>query len=284
MQALNEMYVEIKPIFNTYSFQLKKNWKKLVFFIALSVVFVLLLSYLPFVLIPDNPLPPTQADYFQQGFMFLTFILIFAVCFFFGGIICSEYSYKTGHIVFPIINKYKLVLGKFLGNLTMVYVVTGVFYLTLGFLGMYYYGGPLNIRFFYSLGITLLYVLAISSFVTLFSSFMKNVNMTVIACVMILLIVLRMVDMLVVLIEPDFEPVYSLDYVSKLISYILEQDFPTEIADRYRDGGGGGHMQGPDWAVRMWLTPSIETGIIVMLSYTVVCLGIAMVLFKRKQL
>jgi hypothetical protein len=54
MQALNEMYVEIKPIFNTYSFQLKKNWKKLVFFIVLSVVFVLLLSYLPFVLIPDN--------------------------------------------------------------------------------------------------------------------------------------------------------------------------------------------------------------------------------------
>ena len=92
-----------------------------------------------------------------------------------------EYDKKTGYITFPIINKYKLVVGKYLGALTLMIGVCGVFYIALGVLGIYWYGGPINYRYYYSFGITILYILAVASFVTFFSSFMKNVNITIVS-------------------------------------------------------------------------------------------------------
>ncbi|MHA1274671.1 MAG: ABC transporter permease [Promethearchaeota archaeon] len=287
MEKINNLYSEVKPILTTYIFELKKQWKKFVFFSALSLLFIFLLSYLMYTLIPDNPLPATQAEYFQEGLQFFELIIIFATCFFFGGIICYEFNYKTGHIIFPIINRYKIIAGKFLACFTLVCGVALSFYFALGFLGVYFYGGPVNIRFFYSFGIAVLYMLALSCFVTFFSAIMKNVNMTIISCIMLLLIANMIVDQLVVLLIPDFEPVYSINHMGKLISYILEADFPTTLADRYIEetvNPPGGHGMQGDFTMRVWLTPSIVGGITIALSYTLTFLTAALIIYKRKQL
>jgi len=284
MQSLEEkeklyyFYVAVKPVFTTYLFELKKQWKKFIAFSMVSVVFVILLSYLPYALIPDNPLPETQAEYFQSGLNFIIMIFIFAACFFFGGIICEEFGNKTGYITFPIINKYKLIIGKYLGGITLIIGVVSAFYLTLGILGIYYYGGPINYRFYYSFGIAVLYVFTVSSFVTLFSSFMKNVSMSIVSTIMLLLIANILVDWLLTLLYPNFEPIYSLDHASKLISYVLEKDFPTETVDRYEQVEIRGFNR------RIWLTPTIETGITVLILYTTVSIIVASIIFKRRQL
>ena len=284
MQSIEEkeklycLYVAAKPIFTTYLFELKKQWKKFIAFSMVSVAFVILLSYLPYALIPDNPLPETQVEYFQTGLNFIIMIFLFAACFFFGGIICEEFGDKTGYITFPIINKYKLIIGKYLGGTTLIIGVVGAFYFALGILGIYYYGGPINYRYYYSFGIAVLYILAVSSFVTFFSSFMKNVNMSIVSAIMLLLIANIMVDWLIVLLFPNFEPIYSLDHAAKLISYILEKDFPTEIGDRYEKFERRGFSQ------IVWLTPTIETGITILLSYTIICLVASAIIFKRRQL
>ncbi len=271
------------PILTTFVFELKKQWKKFIILMGISIIFVFLLSYLPYLLMLDYPLPATQNQFFQGGLGFFMMIVIFTVCFFFGGIICSEFSNKTGHIVFPIINKYKIIIGKYLVAFTMVIGIVGTFYFTLGLLGIYYYGGPISIKYFYSFGIALLYALAVSSFVTLFSSFMKNVNMTIVSTIMILLIANMIIDALIVLVWYEFEPIYSLNHMSKLISYIMEVDFPEVIEDRYVDGD---EARGPasDLILRNWLTPSIEGGIAIALSYVLICNIIAFIVFSRKQL
>lgn len=271
------------PILTTFVFELKKQWKKFIILMGISIIFVFLLSYLPYLLMLDYPLPATQNQFFQGGLGFFMMIVIFTVCFFFGGIICSEFSNKTGHIVFPIINKYKIIIGKYLAAFTMVIGIVGTFYFTLGLLGIYYYGGPISIKYFYSFGIALLYALAVSSFVTLFSSFMKNVNMTIVSTIMILLIANMIIDALIVLVWYEFEPIYSLNHMSKLISYIMEVDFPEVIEDRYVDGD---EARGPasDLILRNWLTPSIEGGIAIALSYVLICNIIAFIVFSRKQL
>ena len=277
-EKLKYYYIVAKPIFVAYIFELKKQWKKFIAFSIVSIVFVLLLSYLPYALIPDNPLPETQAEYFQSGLNFIIMIFLFAACFFFGGIICEEFGNKTGYLTFPIINKYKLIIGKYVGGLTLIVGVVGAFYLTLGILGFYYYGGPINYRFYYSFGIAVLYVLAVSSFVTCFSSFMKNVSMSIVSTIMVLLIANILVDWLLGLLYPNFEPVYSLDHAAKLISYILEDEFPTKTADRYEELERRGFNQ------VVWLTPTIETGITIFLVYTFICLVVAAIIFKRRQL
>ena len=284
MQSLEEkeelyyLYVAVKPVFTTYLFELKKQWNKFVAFSTVSVIFVILLSYLPYALIPDNPLPETQAEYFQSGLNFIVMIFIFAACFFFGGIICEEFGNKTGYITFPIINKYKLIIGKYLGGLTLIVGVVSAFYFTLGILGIYYYGTPINYRLYYSYAIAILYVLAVSSFVTFFSSFMKNVSMSIVSTIMILLIANTLMDWLLTLLYPDFEPIYSLDHASKLISYVLEKDFPTDTVDRYEKV----EVRGFNRVV--WLTPTIGTGITILLLYTLICIVVAAIIFKRRQL
>ncbi|MBD3256093.1 MAG: hypothetical protein GF383_13435 [Candidatus Lokiarchaeota archaeon] len=277
-EELYGLYIKVKPILTTYIFELKKQWKKFVFFSAIAIAFVILLSYLPYALIPDNPLPATQAEFLQSGLQFISSLVIFASCFFFGGIICSEFSNKTGFITFPVINKYKLITGKFLGAYTLITGVMSIFYFALSVLSVFYYGAAFNYRIFYSFGIALLYALAVSSFVTFFSSFMNSVNMTIVSTILILLIAVMIVDSLIILLLPEYEPIHSLNHASRLVSYILEKDFPDSRDDRMEKIEFRGFTN-----VR-WLTPTIPMGITIFLVYTGVCLLLASLIFNRRQL
>lgn len=263
----------IKPVYHTYIFEFKKQWKKFIIFLMISVLIPLLLGLLPNALLPGNPLPATQAEYFSTNQSFLTFLLIFANCFFFSGIICREYDKQTGFILFPKINKYKLILGKFLGNYTIVMGITAAYYYTLATLGVYYYGFPITIKYLYSFGIALLYILAVSSFVTFFSAIMPKVTLVIVTTILILLIGFNMYAQISALFIPDIEPIFSIQYAGNLISSIL--DFP-EV--RYTDFSIMG------FTFRTWLTPTIRAGITVMLIYTGVFLFLSAIIFKRKQL
>ncbi|MEJ2280042.1 MAG: hypothetical protein P8Y70_20185 [Candidatus Lokiarchaeota archaeon] len=257
----NKNLVGIKPIYYTVIFEMKKQKKIFYFFFGISILISLLLSYF-LQLIPNNLLSDTQAEFFNQGLNFISFITLFAACLFFSGIICSEFNKKTGFIVFPKINKYKLILGKYLGNLILVVVIITAYYFVLGLFGIYYYGTPINIRFFYSYGFALLYVIVLSSFVTFFSSFMKSVTLTIITTLLILLIGFNIADSIVTLLVGDkFEPLYSLAYLGNLITQILSNPFPNPRYVVYSFGGNGPGGLGRRFNFGTWLTPSIGMGI-----------------------
>ena len=104
---------------------------------------------------------------------------------------------------------------------------------------------------------------------------MKTVNMTIISTILILFIGFNMIDQLVTVFAPDFEPIYSMQYASYLISSILEQPFPNP---RYND------MEIMDFTFRMWLTPTPGTGVTVLIIYMLLSLVFASIIFKRRQL
>ena len=282
-ELFDELIVFLKPIAHTYIFELKQRWKKFVIFSIIIGLFGLL-SVIDYVLFPENSIPKTQALYFEDELGLIILINIFSVCFFFGGIICTEYSKKTGYIVFPKINKYKLITGKYLGALTLVIGTTGIFYYVLGLLGLYFYGGPITSRLYLSFGIACLYLLAVSSFVTLISSFMRSENVTIITAILMLLIGFSIIDSLVVLWYPDIEPLYSLNYLSNLITSVLRKNFPTNRKDRFIDIEFRDEEEDEGFKFRQWITPSIEDGITFMILYAVICMSLTMVIFKRRQL
>lgn len=285
MRKKNDSLIGLAPIFHTIIFEMKKQRKKFYFFTMISILVAVLLSYI-LQLFPEYLLSDTQADFFSGGLNFISFITLFAACLFFSGIICSEFNKRTGFIVFPKINKYKLILGKYLGNLILVVFIITVYYFVLGLFGFFYYGGPINIRIFYSYGFAVLYVIALSSFVTLFSSFMKNVNVTIITTLIILLMGFNIADMIVNLIYADtFEPLYSLAYLGYLITSILQNPFPDPRYIEYSFGGMGGMGgMGGSFSGGSWVTPSIAMGTTILLVYIVVFFVIAAILFKRRQL
>ena len=86
------------------------------------------------------------------------------------------------------------------------------------------------------------------------------------------------IDSLIMLLYPEFEPIYSLSHASDLISYILVEDFPTKTVDRYEEITFRGFTR------RIWLTPTVEMGITIFLTYTIICTTMAALIFKRRQL
>jgi len=284
MRNENDSLIGLSPIFHTIIFEMKKQRKKLYFFIVVTILVAVLLGHI-LQLFPEYLLSDTQADFFSSGLGFISFISLFAACLFFSGIICSEFNKRTGFIVFPKINKYKLILGKYLGNLFLVIFIITVYYFVLGLFGFYYYGGPINIRIFYSYGFAILYVVALSSFVTLFSSFMKNVNITIIITLIILFMGFNIADTIVNLVYADtFEPLYSLAYLGNLITSVLENPFPDPRYVEYSFGGMGPGGMGGDFTFGSWVTPSIVMGTTLLLVYIVVFFVLAAILFKRRQL
>jgi len=284
MRNENASLTGLTPIFHTIFFEMKKQRKKLYFFTMVSILIAVLLSYI-LQLFPDNLLADTQAEFFSSGLNFISFITLFSACLFFSGIICSEFNKRTGFIVFPKINKYKLIIGKYIGNLILVVSIITAYYFVLGLFGFYYYGGPINIRIFYSYGFAVLYVIALSSFVTLFSSFMKNVNVTIIITLIILLMGFNIADQIVTLFYADmFEPLYSLAYLGNLITSVLENPFPDPRYVEYSFGGMGPGGMGGNFSYGIWVTPSIFMGTTLLLVYIIGCFILAALLFKRRQL
>jgi len=283
MSKKNESFVGLTPIFHTVIFEMKKQTKKLYFFTVIAILIAVLTGYI-LQLFPTNLLSATQAEFFSAGIGFISFLTLFAACLFFSGIICSEFNKRTGFIVFPKINKYKLILGKYFGNLILVVFIVAVFYFILGLIGFLYYGGPIIIRIFSSFGFAVLYVLALSSFVTLFSSFMKNVNITIIITLVILLMGFNLADQIINMIYADaFEPLYSLAYLGNLISSVLQNPFPDPRYVDFSFPGMGGGMGG-NFSFGSWATPSIFMGTTLLLVYIVACFLLAAILFKRRQL
>lgn len=281
----NESFIGIKPIIYTIAFEMKRQKKKFYFFSAIAILIGVLVGYiLP--LIPSFLLSNTPAEFITTGLQFISFLTLFAACLFFSGIICSEFDKKTGFIVFPKINKYKLIIGKYIGNLVLVISIISIYYFLLGLLGFFYYGGPINIRLFYSFGIAILYVVALSSFVTFFSSFMRSVNLTIISTLIILLIGFNIADQIVTLIfAGGFEPLYSLAYLGSLITGILTSPFPDpRYVEISLSGGGGPFGPGGHFTFGQWVTPTVAMGITLLLVNIVVFFLLAAILFKRRQL
>jgi len=283
MRENSEKGIGIIPVIDTVIFEMKKQKKKLYFFLGVAILVAILVGYL-LQLIPSYLLSDTQAGFFNSGLTFISFITLFAACLFFSGIICSEFDKRTGFIVFPKINKYKLILGKYLGNLLLVVFIITVYYFILGILGIYYYGGFITIRFFYSYGFAVLYVIALSSFVTLFSSFMKSETVTIIISLIILLIGLNIADQIITLVFRDaFEPLYSLSYLGNIITSILEFPFPDPRYSEFSFSGMG-PFGGGSFVFGTWVTPSIEMAITLLSVYIIACFVLAALLFKRRQL
>ncbi len=286
MARKNENYIGIKPVFYTIGFELKKQRKKFYFFLLIAILVAILVGYI-LQLIPGFLLSATQAEFYENGLQFISFLTLFAACLFFSGIICSEFDKKTGFIVFPKINKYKLILGKYLGNLILVISIITAYYLMLALFAFYYYGGPINIRLFYSYSVALLYVIALSSFVTFFSSFMRSVNLTIISTLIILLIGFNIADQIVTLVFGDtFEPLYSLAYLGTLITGILQFPFPDPryIEFSFSGSGMGPFGGGGEFTFGQWITPTVTMGLLLLVVNIVFFFLLAALKFKRRQL
>ena len=180
-------------------------------------------------------------------------------------------------IVFPKVSKYKLIVGKYIGNLILVFAIIASYYLMIGIIGLYYCGGSSNNQIFYSFGIALLYACVLCSFITFFSSFLKSTTYTIVLTIIYLFVLQNILVTLITSISLGrIEPLYSFTYLGSLVTNILSDPFPDPRYQEFIVEGVGTY--------RTWTTPSVGMGITMLLIYFAVFFILAALLFKRREL
>ncbi|MHA2131705.1 MAG: hypothetical protein ACW99L_17190, partial [Promethearchaeota archaeon] len=158
--------------------------------------------------------------FYSNATQYFAYILLpLMICFFFSGIICSEYKEKTGLTILPLINKYKLIIGKYCANLFLIVGIATIHYLILILLGYNFYGKPILYTWIHSYGFSVLYILGLGSIVTFFSSFMSSPPLVIILVFGLIFFAFPLaIDPFILGMNPTLRPYYSLEYLSFKIS------------------------------------------------------------------
>jgi ABC-type transport system involved in multi-copper enzyme maturation permease subunit len=250
MRATIRVYGKIKPILHTFLFEVSRHIKK---FIIFSILMIIQLFWFNYYMMYARESIPSQIDWFYyQGTHYSTYIMIFAVCFFFSGIICAEYKDKTGLTILPLITKYKLLIGKYCANVFLVVGIATVNYLMLVLLGYSFYGELLITTWIRSYGFSVLYIFALGSFVTFLSSLLSSS-----AKVIVITLGFTFIEFL----ELGINPIFSFASLQKTIQNLPLLIFFTDA--RY-------YM-------------NIEGAIAVLLVYTILFFVLATLFFKRRE-
>ena len=271
MEIFNQLNIAVKPILYTIYLELKLQKLKFIIISSISIILFILTGLIPYLSISTHPgLPPNQAEYFFSGIMFYLFMVIISVGIFFSGLICTEYQKKTGLTVFPLINKLKLIIGKFIANYIVVIAISIIYYSFMGIFSYYFYGGPTLYTIFISFSFLILYLLALASITTFVSSLMPSPLPVFAIITGYLLLGGYVIDPLLRSLGANLEPIYSISYLYYIVQYTIYPNFAAiERFDEYS---------------KIWWFPTAESATIMLIIYAIVFFSLAYLIFKSKQL
>jgi ABC-type transport system involved in multi-copper enzyme maturation permease subunit len=258
------------PVLRTFLLELRLRWKKILLFSIIFVVFTISMTLF-------FPYRYREEDFFRYEIDYFRFLLVFTSCFFFADIVCSEFSSKTGYIIFPKINRYKLIAGKYTANSSIIIFLVSVHYLALDLSGIVVYGTVIP-ELLISFGLAIVYAITISAFILLFSTFIPKEVLTTVTVIVIFLIGFYIIEQITTAISQDIEPILSLNYIGNLLNYVIPGGLPP--GERWNWVYYG---QGTLPPKKIWFTPTIEMGLLVMGIYITLSFLFAFLILRRKE-
>ncbi len=259
------------PFLRIFLLELRLRWKRVLVSSIITVVFVLLISSLSPYSFDD------KGAFFRYELTFFKFFIIFVSCFFFSDIVSSELAKKTGSILFPNINKYTLIGGKYIANLSIIILLVIVHYLILNISVMVIYDSVI-LELYISLGIAIIYTITLSALILSLGTIMPKVNLTIIIVIFIYLLGFPILEQVLTAINQEIEPIFSLIYIGNLINYVVPGGLPGG-----RRWNWAYYADDPLNPVKLWITPTIEVGILIMSFYTTMLFLFTVLALKRKE-
>ncbi|MHA1777322.1 MAG: hypothetical protein DRO88_04835 [Promethearchaeia archaeon] len=267
----------------TISFEFVRNGKKLLAMIITSAGIFLLSLIIQ--LIQKNQgmdLPFEALDYFQNYLGMINFLILIIGTTFFGSIIAEDFEKETGNLIFPKIPKERLLLGRFIARYLYAFLSVAFYYLLVAIVTYVEYDGIPKIVWESMLWAEW-YLFGIAAFFTMFSSIFKRSSTAMITGILSILIIFNLLSMIFMFSGVTVEPFYFLTYYANIIT----QWFHMPAADsRFQEipfmrGPGAAASEGSTYY--QWITPSATGAIIGLGIYSIICLTIAYILFKRRQ-
>jgi len=213
---------------------------------------------------------------FAQVYLGFTGILVLLCVTLFGAdALVSEFQHKTGFVIFPNpVKRLVIGLGKFAASIITSVIVIALYYgLIALFVGGIY--KTINIDFWYSFLLALLYLAAAMGFAYLIGAFMRSTLASILLTFILFLFVFPLIEGVGALV--GFKPWFFITFAGGTISYIMDVPYPTDSVLEFPAGAG------QTMTIYSYY-PEIALSIAVMVAYLVICLVLALIRFNRKEM
>jgi len=268
----------LSQIGQTIVFDARRNFKKFIAMILINTIFIVL--FLTINLLQDQP--PTEAtDYVVLSYLgFISFLILITAILFGGSIIVEDFEKQTGNILFPKIERGRLLVGRYVARFALASISLGVFYAEAALLTYINYDTIPGVMW-ESLGWAILYLHLVLSFVVLMSALLNRIATAQVASLFFLLMVFNIVSSILIYTGSTIEPLFILTYYGNIITAWFNMPPDKRYSDSNPLGGMG--LGGDDRVFRFWSTPSAEGAIYGVIIYSAILLVIAYLIYRVKQ-
>ena len=237
--------------------------KKLIIYGALILLVLGLLTLAPSLL---GGSLPSEADAFAAHYLiFLTSLAIIGITLFGSDSLATEFEHRTGLLMFTRpMKRESLFIAKFLASYAVTLVMVLAFYLVIMVLSQVV-TGSIDSALFTSLGMAILYVLAVTALGFALSAFMSRGATAAILLFALMMLILPIFE--TVLMMADIDPWFSIHYAGEAVYHSV-----------------AGAMLVPTGMGVIEYNPETLRSALVLGAYTVVLSALALFKFKRREL
>ena len=260
-----------RQILSTIVFDFRRNLKKVIAMALINTLFIVL--FLIINLLQDNP-PDEAVDYISSYLGFFSFLMLIIAILFGGSIIVEDFEKQTGNLLFPKIERGRLLFGRYIARFSLGSISLAIYYLEIALLtGIGYNTVPVVL--WESLGWAIFYLHLVLSFIVLMSALLNRIATATVTSLIFLLMGFNTVTQILMFTGSTIEPLFILTYYGNIITAWL--DMP---ASRYNERTFGPMSER---TFRSWATPSAEGMIIGVIIYSTLLLISAFLIYRRKQ-
>ena len=198
----------------------------------------------------------------------IVFLIALAGVFFGGDAISGEFQSKTGYfLVVRPVARSAIYLGKliaaFLASVIILVLFAGI---AVG--NGWFYTGPPPVQFDESVGLALVYLLAVLGITFFFSSMFKSSSMSILVTLILFLFGFTLIQAIVTGFA-KVEPWFMVTYASAIISNVLSVPYPTHLS--------------PDRGFGSQYVASVPEGLVIMVVYALIGAVAGYFLFRRQD-
>ncbi|MHA1522486.1 MAG: ABC transporter permease, partial [Promethearchaeota archaeon] len=161
-------------IIDTIIFEFQRFGKKTGILLAVAIAIFGLSLVIGLLTLDRNPLAfSTVESYIRNYLSYMNMLILILATSYGTGMIVIDFQENTGNLLFPKISRSRLLIGRIIGNFLLGALIILIYYL-ISIIPVFIKFEALPKEYWYSLGFSLYYYLALLSLAVFFSSFVKR--------------------------------------------------------------------------------------------------------------
>jgi len=222
-----------------------------------------------------GPAGGTAYSYASTYASSVTILAALAATFFGADALLGEFEHRTGYVLFPQpVTRSSIFFGKLLAASGLASLTLGAYYAIMAG-STWFVMGTVPVEVAYSFLLGLLYTTAALGLAFLLSSALRSTTMSSVLTFALLFFVLMIVT--TILAVAGVRPVGNLAFAGQTIPNILAGPYPEAYP------GDGTSQFGPGDGFTQY-SPAVDSSVAVMALWSVVCFGLALYVYRRKEM